>query len=166
MPNPRYSHVEALPAPDLDGLLSYRLGTIFHFDGKTFLCYFSLYDILTRFLQSTTFNFSGIIITRIALGVFESGFGPAIPLYFCRPTSLAILVGHLFTDTFVSVFLHQSRNGVKGMAFVASRRLLLNQYRWHTGLVLLRSPAPLEALSRSASNTSILLWQNGDFYLL
>ncbi|THV00707.1 MFS general substrate transporter [Dendrothele bispora CBS 962.96] len=33
-------------------------------------------------LMSTTFNFGGMLVTRIFLGVFEAGFGPAIPLYF------------------------------------------------------------------------------------
>ncbi|KAG0693059.1 major facilitator superfamily domain-containing protein [Suillus ampliporus] len=33
-------------------------------------------------LMATTFNFGSLIAARLALGVFEAGFGPAIPLYF------------------------------------------------------------------------------------
>ncbi|KAF5389603.1 hypothetical protein D9757_004235 [Collybiopsis confluens] len=33
-------------------------------------------------LMSTGFNFGGLITTRVFLGIFEAGFGPAIPLYF------------------------------------------------------------------------------------
>ncbi|KAG1776807.1 major facilitator superfamily domain-containing protein [Suillus placidus] len=33
-------------------------------------------------LMATTFNFGSLIAARIGLGVFEAGFGPAIPLYF------------------------------------------------------------------------------------
>ncbi|KAI0676438.1 MFS general substrate transporter [Trametes maxima] len=32
-------------------------------------------------LMSTAFNFPGLIVARIGLGVFEAGFGPGIPLY-------------------------------------------------------------------------------------
>ncbi|KAF8527116.1 major facilitator superfamily domain-containing protein [Gautieria morchelliformis] len=32
-------------------------------------------------LMSTTFNIAGLIVCRIGLGVFEAGFGPAVPLY-------------------------------------------------------------------------------------
>lgn len=37
--------------------------------------------------QATTFNFGSLMAARIALGVFEAGFGPAIPLYFCKSSS-------------------------------------------------------------------------------
>ncbi|ETW78109.1 major facilitator superfamily [Heterobasidion irregulare TC 32-1] len=33
-------------------------------------------------LMSTGFNETGLIVARVGLGVFEAGFGPAIPLYF------------------------------------------------------------------------------------
>ncbi|KAH8103759.1 MFS general substrate transporter [Phellopilus nigrolimitatus] len=32
-------------------------------------------------LMSTGFNFSGLLVARIGLGVFEAGFGPGIPVY-------------------------------------------------------------------------------------
>jgi len=38
---------------------------------------------LTSTLMSTGFNFAGLLVARVCLGVFEAGFGPAIPLYFC-----------------------------------------------------------------------------------
>ena len=34
--------------------------------------------------QSTAFNFAGLMVARIGLGVFEAGFGPGIPLYMCK----------------------------------------------------------------------------------
>ncbi|KAG2154195.1 major facilitator superfamily domain-containing protein [Suillus bovinus] len=33
-------------------------------------------------LMATTFNFGSLMAARVALGIFEAGFGPAIPLYF------------------------------------------------------------------------------------
>lgn len=33
-------------------------------------------------LMSTGFNLGGLVATRVCLGIFEAGFGPAIPLYF------------------------------------------------------------------------------------
>ena len=33
--------------------------------------------------QSVGFNFAGLAVARIGLGVFEAGFGPGIPLYMC-----------------------------------------------------------------------------------
>ena len=35
-------------------------------------------------LMSTSFNLAGILVCRVGLGVFEAGFGPAIPLYLCK----------------------------------------------------------------------------------
>ncbi|KIJ36293.1 hypothetical protein M422DRAFT_782228 [Sphaerobolus stellatus SS14] len=32
-------------------------------------------------LMSSSFNFAGIMVARVGLGVFEAGFGPAIPIY-------------------------------------------------------------------------------------
>ncbi|THH00963.1 hypothetical protein EW026_g1643 [Hermanssonia centrifuga] len=36
---------------------------------------------LSSTLMSTGFNFAGLLVARISLGVFEAGFGPGIPLY-------------------------------------------------------------------------------------
>ncbi|KAI0763076.1 MFS general substrate transporter [Trametes elegans] len=36
---------------------------------------------LCSVLMSTAFDFSGLVVARIGLGVFEAGFGPGIPLY-------------------------------------------------------------------------------------
>ncbi|GJJ06990.1 hypothetical protein Clacol_001188 [Clathrus columnatus] len=33
-------------------------------------------------LMAASFNFAGIMVCRVGLGVFEAGFGPAVPLYF------------------------------------------------------------------------------------
>ncbi|KAJ7170257.1 MFS general substrate transporter [Mycena crocata] len=37
---------------------------------------------LSSTLMSTAFNFAGLMTARVFLGIFESGFGPVIPLYF------------------------------------------------------------------------------------
>ncbi|KAF5357247.1 hypothetical protein D9756_006669 [Leucocoprinus leucothites] len=37
---------------------------------------------LSSTLMATAFNYPGMIVARLFLGIFESGFGPAIPLYF------------------------------------------------------------------------------------
>ena len=42
-----------------------------------------------NFAQSTAFNFEGLVVCRLLIGVFEAGFGPAIPLYFCEGFSLS-----------------------------------------------------------------------------
>ena len=34
-------------------------------------------------IQSTGFNFAGLFVARIGLGLFEACFGPGIPLYLC-----------------------------------------------------------------------------------
>ena len=40
-------------------------------------------------MQSTATNQAGLMVARVGLGVFEAGFGPGIPLYFCRHPPLA-----------------------------------------------------------------------------
>ncbi|KXN84387.1 hypothetical protein AN958_12646 [Leucoagaricus sp. SymC.cos] len=37
---------------------------------------------LSSTLMASAFNFAGLIVARLFLGIFEAGFGPAIPLYF------------------------------------------------------------------------------------
>ncbi|KAJ7666034.1 MFS general substrate transporter [Mycena polygramma] len=37
---------------------------------------------LSSTLMSTAFNFGGLMAARVSLGIFESGFGPVIPVYF------------------------------------------------------------------------------------
>ncbi|TEB18535.1 MFS general substrate transporter [Coprinellus micaceus] len=34
--------------------------------------------------RASAVNFAGLVVCRLAIGVFEAGFGPAIPLYFCE----------------------------------------------------------------------------------
>ena len=41
-------------------------------------------------VQSTGFNFAGLMVARIGLGVFEAGFGPGIPLYMCTLGSVGL----------------------------------------------------------------------------
>ncbi|KAG6379959.1 MFS general substrate transporter [Boletus reticuloceps] len=50
-------------------------------------------------LSASAFNFGGLICTRLGLGVFEAGFGPAIPLYFSffyTRSELGLRMGYWF----------------------------------------------------------------------
>lgn len=50
-------------------------------------------------LQASAFNLAGIIVCRVGLGVFEAGFGPAIPLYFSlfyTKNELGLRLGYWF----------------------------------------------------------------------
>jgi len=50
-------------------------------------------------LSSSAFNFGGLICSRLGLGVFEAGFGPAIPLYFSffyTRSELGLRMGYWF----------------------------------------------------------------------
>lgn len=67
----------------MDGRVRDRLGIVFNLDGRTILPDTRRILQLTD-VQASTFNYPGMIVTRLFLGIFESGFGPAIPLYFCE----------------------------------------------------------------------------------
>jgi sugar phosphate permease len=48
---------------------------------------------------ASAFNFGGLMVSRISLGVFEAGFGPAIPLYFSffyTRSELGLRMGYWF----------------------------------------------------------------------
>lgn len=71
----------------MDGVCSWGLGAHIYLDGKPVDTQkIPQYSTLIMF-QSTGFNFSGLFAARVVLGIFEAGFGPAIPLYFCMSTS-------------------------------------------------------------------------------
>ncbi|KAJ8495193.1 hypothetical protein ONZ45_g12963 [Pleurotus djamor] len=57
LPNTRDHHLKAVLSTSLDGICCNRLG-------------------------STGYNFGGLVVARLFLGIFEAGFGPGIPLYF------------------------------------------------------------------------------------
>ena len=42
----------------------------------------ALEDFALNICQATGFDMAGLVVTRLFLGMFEAGFGPAIPLYF------------------------------------------------------------------------------------
>ena len=50
--------------------------------------FFSESPCISFSFQSTGFNFGSLIAGRLVLGIFEAGFGPAIPLYFCASSLL------------------------------------------------------------------------------
>ena len=85
MPNSGNHHIEALSPTHMDGLCGWWLGTYFYPDGKgsrTLIS--SCMTLITT--QSTGTNFGGLLVARVCLGIFEAGFGPAVPLYFCMST--------------------------------------------------------------------------------
>ncbi|KAF8549086.1 MFS general substrate transporter [Imleria badia] len=50
-------------------------------------------------LSASSFNFAGLMCSRLGLGVFEAGFGPAIPLYFSffyTRSELGLRMGYWF----------------------------------------------------------------------
>ncbi|KAH7887020.1 major facilitator superfamily domain-containing protein [Phlebopus sp. FC_14] len=50
-------------------------------------------------LMASAFDFAGLMVARIGLGVFEAGFGPAIPLYFSffyTKSELGLRMGYWF----------------------------------------------------------------------
>jgi len=52
------------------------------FQPRLWMAAFAIGWGLSSTLMSTSFNFGGILVARVFLGIFEAGFGPAIPLYF------------------------------------------------------------------------------------
>ena len=81
-------------------------------------------------LMSTGFNFAGLMVCRIGLGVFEACFGPAIPLYFCE-SPFCINFGKPL-KLFCSVLLHKTGTGSPDGLLVrvcGSRRCLRRTYR-------------------------------------
>ncbi|KAJ7204804.1 MFS general substrate transporter [Mycena pura] len=52
------------------------------FPPRQWICAMAIGWGLSSTLMSTAFNFGGLMTARIFLGIFESGFGPVIPLYF------------------------------------------------------------------------------------
>lgn len=81
LPNTRHDLLEALSSSCLDGYCRLWLGDCFNIDGinqdSTWLgCKLTMG-------QGTGFSFGGLLTARVFLGVFEAGFAPSIPLYFC-----------------------------------------------------------------------------------
>lgn len=52
-------------------------------------------------LMSTTSTFAGLVVCRLMIGIFEAGFGPAIPLYFCKHAFKVAPTGRVLTDHLV-----------------------------------------------------------------
>ncbi len=62
--------------------------------------------------QATSFNFAGLFVARVGLGVFEACFGPGIPLYMCTspcPYDMPYADSRRFA--FPSLLLHKRGNG-------------------------------------------------------
>ena len=91
MYGPCYYPCQTRPSTALVGLLGYRVGSLLHTYGS-----YSFLSVDVRqsdpsksHMQSTATNQAGLMVARVGLGVFEAGFGPGIPLYFCRHPLLA-----------------------------------------------------------------------------
>jgi len=119
---------QALPTFVLDGSSRYRLGYLFHSVGEYRVLPLSVSLRSTQpcpnfwYLKASAFDFGALICSRLGLGVFEAGFGPAIPLYFCMcRIHLRDLFGPFFSGrcmpvahyvpTQISVLLHAIRAG-------------------------------------------------------
>lgn len=93
--------------------------------------------------------------SRLGLGVFEAGFGPAIPLYFCM--SRALLWVSLTLFSVLSLFfcsgapcdLHSLLVNQNQRSFTRDPSLV---FVWDTGSVLQPSQVPLEDLLHSVFN--------------
>ncbi|KAH9941689.1 MFS general substrate transporter [Epithele typhae] len=48
---------------------------------RVWFCFVAVGWGVCAVLMATSFNFAGVLVSRIALGVFEGGFAPAVPLY-------------------------------------------------------------------------------------
>ena len=58
------------------------MGYLLHFNGVFFYVIFVACVLIQSTLaQATSFNFAGLLVARIGLGVFEACFGPGIPVY-------------------------------------------------------------------------------------
>jgi hypothetical protein len=78
-----HCNVEALPSSIVDGYYGNLLGIGFDTYGLFLPRCLDLLSLKRSSQQSTSFNFGSISAARVFLGIFEAGFGPAIPIYFC-----------------------------------------------------------------------------------
>lgn len=92
--------------------------------------------------MSTTFNIAGLIVCRVGLGVFEAGFGPAVPLYLCKRLHVQ---KHLKRVLIMAFFFRQH--------FSTPKKSLV--FAWRTGSALPPSQGPLVASLPSPSNRQI-----------
>ena len=84
MPGSSYRLLQAFCALALACSGGHWMGDLFYTTGEQFL-HPSSGPVLTVAHQATAFNMAGLVVCRVGLGVFEAGFGPAIPLYLCEP---------------------------------------------------------------------------------
>ena len=62
---------------------------------------------------------------RIMLGVFEAGFGPAIPLYFCERDNGTYVCNNYIHALSTSVLLHEGGDGSKSQCDIL---ILINPF--------------------------------------
>lgn len=70
----------------MDRLLRDLLGPLFNAHGVSSppRVHHIVFSQMNSVLQASAFDFPGLIVSRVALGVFEAGFSPALPLYLCE----------------------------------------------------------------------------------
>ncbi|KAI6019896.1 major facilitator superfamily domain-containing protein [Pisolithus orientalis] len=88
IPGTSYRALKAFPSILLDSHYGDWMGNLFYFT-----------NLMLTVLQASAFNLGGIIVCRIGLGVFEAGFGPAIPVYFSlfyTKNELGLRLGYWF----------------------------------------------------------------------
>ena len=73
---------------------------------------------------------------RVMLGVFEAGFGPAIPLYFCERDHCCYVNNriHIFPTAFY--YTKEEMGQRVSVIYSSISTQVLNLYRWPGGLVL------------------------------
>lgn len=74
---------------------------------------------------------AGLMVARVGLGVFEAGFGPGIPLYFCKFLSAII---HVYADCYQRYFI--SRRKWASVLPTGSEVRIILQYRFCPSLTL------------------------------
>ena len=106
MSSPCNDIIQTSPTSDLDSLYGVRMGSLINFNGS-YLSPSLLPNLIFLIHQSTSFNFGSIIVPRILLGVFEAGFGPAIPVYLQVCMLYSLNRSQTFYSSDTSVFLHK-----------------------------------------------------------
>ena len=110
---------QALPTEKMVWLRGARLGTLFGAHGTYDTAPFSRHLKLTCRTQATVFNFPGLLVTRVCLGVFEAALSPGVPLYLCTviyPPARVVTIYSL-TYPFTALFYTRDEIGLRIAAY-------------------------------------------------
>ena len=73
---------------------------------------------------------------RVMLGVFEAGFGPSIPLYFCERDHDCCYVDNRIHALPTAFYYTKKEMGQRVSVICSSFSQVLNLFRWPGGLAL------------------------------